>query len=37
MNLEDRYRVRIPTFSRKGNFYKIKKIGAGQFLRSGRG
>jgi hypothetical protein len=36
-NLKFKYRGRTPKFSRKCHFYKIEKIGAGQFLRGGRG
>jgi hypothetical protein len=32
-----KYRGRTQIFSEKHNFYKIKKLGAGEFLRGGRG
>jgi hypothetical protein len=36
-NFEYKYQGQTPIFSEKHNFYKIKKFGAGQFLRGGRG
>jgi hypothetical protein len=36
-NFKYKYHSRTQKFSRKCNFYKIKKIGVGQFLRGGQG